>query len=92
MRLLRLELENFRSHAALDLDLDGVECAAVIGPNGAGKSSILLAAEYALYGGSHDELLSRRADKGGVTLTLEQAGRRWRMRRSRCLILLWARA
>lgn len=83
MRLLSLELENWRSHGLLELDLDGIDAAAIVGHNGAGKSSILLGIEYALYGGSHDELLARGADRGGVNLVLEQAGKVWKIGRGR---------
>lgn len=51
MRLLRLEAENFRSFAELDLDLNASGVFGITGPNGAGKSTIFAAIEWALYGG-----------------------------------------
>ncbi|MGN6276908.1 MAG: AAA family ATPase [Solirubrobacterales bacterium] len=51
MRLLRLEAKNFRSFAAIDLDLNASGVFSITGPNGAGKSSIFAAIEWALYGG-----------------------------------------
>jgi DNA repair exonuclease SbcCD ATPase subunit len=83
LRLTHLQLENFRSHEKLDLDLAMLDCAAIVGPNGAGKSSLLLAVDFALYGGSADELISRSADRGAVTLEVEQDGIRWRVNRGR---------
>ena len=84
MRLLQLDLENWRSHVALDLDLSGIAAAAIVGPNGAGKSSLLLARDWCFTGNSSaDELISRGADRGGVTVTLEQSGKRWRVNRGR---------
>jgi exonuclease SbcC len=51
MRLLRLEAENFRSFAEIDLDLNAAGVFAITGPNGAGKSTIFAAIEWALHGG-----------------------------------------
>ncbi len=51
MRLLRLEAENFRSFAELDLDLNASGVFGITGPNGAGKTTIFAAIEWALYGG-----------------------------------------
>jgi exonuclease SbcC len=51
MRLLRLEAENFRSFAEIDLDLNASGVFAITGVNGAGKSTIFAAIEWALYGG-----------------------------------------
>ena len=84
MRLLRLRLEHFRSHEALDLDLRSVHAAAVVGRNGAGKSSLLLGVEWALFGpGSPDDYVRRGAVRGGVTLDFEIDGHRWRVARGR---------
>ncbi|PNV77182.1 MAG: hypothetical protein C0200_07515, partial [Thermoproteota archaeon] len=48
MKLISVDLRNFRSHINTKLDFsDGV--IAIIGENGAGKSSILEAINYALF-------------------------------------------
>jgi exonuclease SbcC len=86
VRLLRLKLDQFRSHEALDIELAGVTCAAIVGRNGAGKSSIFKAIDYALYGGggaSADDLLRHQAKQGGVTLEVDVDGRLWRISRGR---------
>ena len=84
MILERLTLENFRSHASLELDLGGLRCAAVVGRNGAGKSSIFDAAFWCLYGGSAgDELIRHGADRVAVTLTVAAAAHRTRVSRGR---------
>ncbi len=50
MKLLSLQLENFRCFegCSLDLNVDGL--IGVVGPNGAGKSTLFGAVEWALYG------------------------------------------
>ena len=49
MRLISLELENFRQHASTRIDFsDGIT--AVVGANGSGKSTILEAISWAIYG------------------------------------------
>lgn len=50
MKLLSLQLENFRcfESCALDLNVDGL--IGVVGPNGAGKSTLFGAVEWAFYG------------------------------------------
>lgn len=50
MKLLSLQLENFRcfEHCALDLNVDGL--IGVVGANGAGKSTLFGAVEWAFYG------------------------------------------
>ncbi len=50
MRLLRLQLQNFRSFADADLDFNADGLIGVRGLNGAGKSSLFEAIEFALYG------------------------------------------
>ena len=68
MKLISLELQNFRQH--LDSQLifsDGVT--GIIGSNGAGKSTILEAIAWALYGapalrGNNDSLRSKGAEGG----------------------------
>ena len=84
MRLLRLKLVNFRSHADLDLRLDGVSSAAILGPNGAGKTSLLAAVEWGLYGsGGAETFLRDGAQRMSVMLEVEQGGTRWRVARGR---------
>lgn|GEM_PF-1790074 len=50
MKLLRLQVQNFRSFERLDLDLNVDGLIAVVGDNGAGKSTIFAAVEWGLYG------------------------------------------
>ena len=50
MRLLYLELTNFRPFAEAKLDLNADGLIGIRGANGAGKSSLLAAVEWALYG------------------------------------------
>jgi exonuclease SbcC len=84
MRLLRLEIENVRSHERLDLDLASVTCAAIVGRNGAGKSTILRSIDWALYGGgAPDRVLRHGAPKGSVSLTFELGGEVFRVARGR---------
>jgi exonuclease SbcC len=65
MRLIRLQLKNFRQHADTELvfrpGLTGI-----IGPNGAGKTTILEAMAWAIYGapavrGTNETLRFNRA-------------------------------
>jgi exonuclease SbcC len=50
MRPIRLTLQNYRSFQDVDLDLSGIEAAAITGPNGAGKTCLAESVLYALYG------------------------------------------
>jgi DNA repair protein SbcC/Rad50 len=50
VKLLRLQAQDFRSFARLDLDLNVDGLIAVVGDNGAGKSTIFAAVEWGLYG------------------------------------------
>ncbi|MGH2782049.1 MAG: AAA family ATPase, partial [Thermoleophilaceae bacterium] len=87
MKLLRLQGENFRSFAEIDLDLNVDGLIAVLGPNGAGKSSLFGAVEWALFGGKRGSgALPARRDGCGdakcwVELEFESAGRIYRVRR-----------
>ena len=81
MKLVRLELTNFRQHLASAIDFtDGVT--GVIGPNGAGKTTILEGIAWALYGspalrGNNDSVRSTAApggSKASVSLTFELGG------------------
>lgn len=49
MKLKRIELTNYRQHAAFDVDFEG-NMIAVLGPNGSGKSNLLGAIQFALTG------------------------------------------
>jgi exonuclease SbcC len=81
VRLLRLEAENFRSFAELDLDLNASGVFAITGVNGAGKSTIFAAIEWVLYGGRGGPGATRVAREGvkreecRVTLEFEVGGR-----------------
>lgn len=80
MKLVRLEAENFRSFARIDLDLNASGLFSITGPNGAGKSSIFGAVEWALYGGKRGlgaEDLRRQGADGEcrVELDFEVGGR-----------------
>ncbi len=81
MKLIRLELTNFRQHLSSSIDFaDGVT--GVIGPNGAGKSTILEGIAWALYGspalrGNNDSVRSKSAPGGAkatVSLSFELNG------------------
>jgi len=50
MRPTRLTLQNYRSFQDVDLDLSGIEAAAITGANGAGKSCLAESVLYALFG------------------------------------------
>jgi exonuclease SbcC len=86
MRLLQLELRNFRQHAQTSIGF-ARGLTGIIGPNGAGKSTILEAIAWALYGnaaarGTRDSIRFTRAEKGTsvrVTLDFELAGHRYRI-------------
>ena len=50
MQPTKISLENFLSYGKEDIDLTGINIAALIGENGAGKSSLLDSLTWALYG------------------------------------------
>ena len=50
MRLIKLEMSNFRSFARAEIDLNASGVVGIRGLNGAGKSSIFEAIRFALYG------------------------------------------
>jgi exonuclease SbcC len=88
VRLLDLELQNFRQHARTAITFSR-GLTGIIGPNGAGKSTILEAIAWALYGnaaarGTRDSIRFTRAERGAsvrVTLSFELAGHRYRITR-----------
>lgn len=89
MRLISLELRNFRQHVDSSIGfVDGVT--GVIGPNGAGKSTILEAIAWALYGApavrGTNETIRSTASEGGskanVVLVFELAGTVYRVSRT----------
>jgi exonuclease SbcC len=89
MRLLGLELTNFRQHADTSIrfwpGLTGI-----IGPNGSGKSTILEAIAWAIYGataarGTNDTIRFARAPKRSrveVGLSFELGGHEYRVNRT----------
>lgn len=88
MKLIRLELLNFRQHLDSAIDFtDGVT--GVIGPNGAGKTTILEGIAWALYGspalrGNNDSVRSKAAPGGSkakVALSFEIGGARYKVSR-----------
>lgn len=88
MKLLKLELKNFRQHKSTILTLkDGVT--GILGQNGSGKSSLVEAISFSLYGsksirGTLDELKSRDEPEGvlNVALTFEIDSTVYRVERS----------
>jgi exonuclease SbcC len=89
MRLISLELKNFRQHLDSEITFaDGVT--GIIGPNGAGKTTILEAIAWALYGapavrGTNDTIRSSASQGGSrasVVLAFELAGQSYRVTRS----------
>ncbi len=89
MKLIRLELENFRQHLSTAIDFeDGVT--GIIGTNGAGKTTILEGIAWALYGspalrGNNDFVRSKAAPGGAkamVSLSFELGGAQYRATRA----------
>lgn len=88
MKLLKLELKNFRQHKNTILTLkDGVT--GILGQNGSGKSSLVEAISFSLYGsksirGTLDELKSRDEPEGvlNTALTFEIDSTIYRVERS----------
>lgn len=89
MRLIALELHNFRQYAHARLEFaSGIT--AIVGPNGAGKTTLLEAVLWALYGarvlregaGTMRFLWSQGGAKVRVDLEFELGNRRYRVRRT----------
>jgi len=89
MRLVRLDLENFRQHARTGITFRG-GLTGIIGPNGAGKSTILEAIAWAIYGssaarGTNETIRFSRAPRRSrveVDLTFELGGHEYRVVRT----------
>ncbi len=88
MRLIALELENFRQYAHAQVAFEqGIT--AIVGANGAGKTTLVEAILWALYGASAVRetastlrfLWSQGGAKVRVTLEFELGNRRYRLRR-----------
>jgi len=89
MRLNRLRLQNFRQHAATEIEF-GLGLTGILGPNGAGKSTILEAIGWAIYGsaaarGTNETIPFNRApprSRVEVELSFELAGHQYRVVRT----------
>ena len=89
MNPCKLVIDNFGPIGHADLDLDGIDLAAVVGPNGAGKSTTFTVAPiWALFGTtkngcSADSLIRLGADTGSVSFEFEHRGERYKVVRTR---------
>lgn len=88
MRFTRLELRDFMSYQAQELDLGSLDYAAIAGANGSGKSSIGLGVAFALFGtarvrGDSDSVVRDGADECVVTLEFTADRSVWRIERSK---------
>lgn len=89
MKLISLDLKNFRQHVDSCIEFsDGVT--GIVGPNGGGKSTVLEAMAWALYGapavrGTNDTIRSKASEGGAkvsVTLEFELGGSIYRVTRT----------
>ncbi len=89
MKLIALELKNFRQHLDTRVEFtDGVT--GILGPNGAGKTTILEGIAWALYGspavrGTNDTLRARASEGGAkvvAKLDFELSGSTYRVTRT----------
>ena len=86
MRLVSLQLQNFRQHVDTKLTFDD-GLTGIIGPNGSGKSTLLEAIAWALYGkpaarGTRESIRNARAESRApvkVELVFELAGHQYRV-------------
>ena len=89
MNPMKLILDNFGPIGHADLDLEGLDLAAVVGPNGAGKSTTFtIAPIWALFGTtkngcSADNLIKMGSDTGSVCFEFEHRGERYKVIRTR---------
>jgi len=89
MNPMKLTLDNFGPIGHADLDLEGLDLAAVVGPNGAGKSTTFtIAPTWALFGTtkngcSADNLIKLGSDTGSVCFEFEHRGERYKVIRTR---------
>jgi len=86
MRLERVVLTGFLSHAATDWSPNGARLVSLVGPNGAGKSSLLDAVSYALFDDARartDDLVSLGATNMSASVEFAFAGARYRVVRGR---------
>ena len=71
MQPTKISLENFLSYGKEEIDLTGVNVAALIGENGAGKSSLLDSLTWALYGEGRYKDIDRYIRQGQEQATNE---------------------
>jgi DNA repair exonuclease SbcCD ATPase subunit len=86
MKLERIVLRSFLSHADTTWEPDGARLATLIGANGAGKSSLLDAVAYTLYDaarGRTDDLVKLGSSEMSATVEFAFAGARYRVTRGR---------
>lgn len=87
MNPLAIRAENFLSYSKLDLDLSGVNLAAIVGPNGAGKSSLLDIITWTLYGFGRYDLIDAYIRQGTeqmmAEVSFELNGKIYRVTRTR---------
>lgn len=86
MRLEKIALSNFLSHASTTWEPNGARLATIVGPNGAGKSALLDGLLYGLYDsarGRTDELVRLGASDMATEVTFSFAGARYRVTRGR---------
>ena len=86
MKLEKIVLRSFLSHADTTWEPNGARLATLIGANGAGKSSLLDAIAYTLYDaarGRTDDLVKLGASDMSATVEFAFAGDRYRVTRGR---------
>jgi exonuclease SbcC len=86
MRLDRIVLKNFLSHADTTWEPEGARLVSLVGANGAGKSSLLDAVAFCLYDsarGRTDDLVRLGADDMSARVEFAFAGSRYAVERGR---------